>query len=247
MPGSTINDVVLAVCAGGLRSYLLGKEALPDKPLVAMAPISVRREDDKEGSGNQVSAMLVSLATDLEDPLDRLLDIRSSTQSSKIHAGALPANQITEFLPSETLAAAARVYTRTRLGGRHRPFFNVTITNVPGPPIPLYVAGARIHSAFGMAPILDGLGLILVIFSYHGRISIGISSCEQIVPDPDCMIDCISRSLDDLENTVRQADPVKLAAEYPDEEVARTDSTDSLKAFREASKALDKAIESLED
>ena len=65
----------------------------------------------------------------------------------------------------ETLAAAARVYTRTRIGGRHRPFFNVTITNVPGPPVPLYVAGARIHSAFGMAPILDGLGLILVVLS----------------------------------------------------------------------------------
>ena len=247
VPGATINDVVLAVCAGGLRNYLLGKKVLPRKPLVAMAPISVRKKEDAEGGGNQVSAMLVSLATDLDDPVDRLLDIRTSTQSSKIHASALPANQITEFLPSETLAAAARVYTRTRLGGRHRPFFNVTITNVPGPPIPLYVAGARIHSAFGMAPILDGLGLILVIFSYHGRISIGISSCQQIVPDPDCMVDCISLSLDELETAVRQADPVRLAAEYPDEEAESKDSTDSLKAFRDASKALDKAIESLED
>jgi WS/DGAT/MGAT family acyltransferase len=247
VPGATINDVVLAVCAGGLRSYLLGKKVLPPKPLVAMAPISVRKEEDREGSGNQVSAMLVSLATDLDDPLDRLLDIRASTQSSKIHAGALPANQLTEFLPSETLAAAARVYTRTRLGGRHRPFFNVTITNVPGPPMPLYLAGARIHSVFGMAPILDGLGLILVIFSYHGRISIGISSCQQIVPDPDCMVDCISRSLDELENAVRQANPVGLAAEYPQEEAEPRDSTDSLKAFRDASKALDKAIESLDD
>ncbi len=247
VPGATINDVVLAVCAGGLRNYLLEKKVLPRKPLVAMAPISVRREDDAEGSGNQVSAMLVSLATDLDDPIDRLLDIRANTQSSKIHASALPANQITEFLPSETLAAAARVYTRTRLGGRHRPFFNVTITNVPGPPFPLYVAGARIHSVFGMAPILDGLGLILVIFSYHGRISIGISSCQQIVPDPDCMVDCISRSLDELENAVKQADPCRLAAEHPDEEAEPQAPTDSLQAFRAASKALDQAIESLED
>jgi len=247
VPGATINDVVLAVCAGGLRSYLLGKKVLPHKPLVAMAPISVRTEKDKEGSGNQVSAMLVSLATDLDDPVDRLLNIKANTQRSKIHASALPANQITEFLPSETLAAAARVYTRTRLGGRHRPFFNVTITNVPGPPISLYVAGARIHSVFGMAPILDGLGLILVIFSYHGRLSIGISSCQQVVSDPACMVDCISRSLDDLENAVRQADLVRLATEYPDEEAEPPDSTDSLQAFRDASKALDQAIESLED
>ena len=239
--------MVLAVCAGGLRNYLLGKKVLPRQPLVAMAPISVRTEEDKKGNGNQVTAMLVSLATDLDDPVDRLLNIKANTQRSKIHASALPANQITEFLPSETLAAAARVYTRTRLGGRHRPFFNVTITNVPGPPIPLYVAGARIHSVFGMAPILDGLGLILVIFSYHGRLSIGISSCQQMVPDPACMVDCISRSLDELENAVSQANPVRLAAEYPDEEAEPQDLTDSLQAFRDASKALDKAIESLED
>ncbi len=247
VPGATINDVVLAVCAGGLRNYLLGKKVLPRQPLVAMAPISVRTEEDKKGNGNQVTAMLVSLATDLDDPVDRLLNIKANTQRSKIHASALPANQITEFLPSETLAAAARVYTRTRLGGRHRPFFNVTITNVPGPPIPLYVAGARIHSVFGMAPILDGLGLILVIFSYHGRLSIGISSCQQMVPDPACMVDCISRSLDELENAVSQANPVRLAAEYPDEEAEPQDLTDSLQAFRDASKALNQAIESLED
>ena len=245
VPGTTINDVVLAVCAGGLRSYLSGKNELPGEPLVAMAPISVRKEDDTVGVGNQVSAMLVSLATDLDDPVDRLLDIRASTQRSKIQASALPANQITEFLPSETLAAAARVYTRTRLGGRHRPFFNVTITNVPGPPVPLYVAGARIHSAFGMAPILDGLGLILVVFSYHGRISIGISSCQQIVPDPDCMIDCISRSLDELESTVGLADPKRLAAEHYDADPEMQDSSDPLQTFHDANRALDSAIESL--
>ena len=149
--------------------------------------------------------MLVSLATDVDNALDRLVHIRANTQRSKVHAGALPANRITEFVPSETLAAAARVYTRTRLGGYHRPFFNVTITNVPGPPVPLYVAGARIHSAFGMAPILDGLGLILVVLSYHGRISIGISSCEQIVPDPDNMAECMDRSLEELEHAISQA------------------------------------------
>jgi hypothetical protein len=98
-----------------------------------------------------------------------------------------------------------------------------------------------------MAPILDGLGLILVIFSYQGRISIGVSSCQQIVPDPECMVDCISRSLDELENEVRQADPHRLTAEDPDKEAVPQDSADSLIAFRAASKALDKAIESLED
>lgn len=245
VPGVTINDVVLAICAGGLRRYLAARDELPVKPLVAMAPISVRGEE--EGTGNQVSAMLVSLATDIDNPLDRLAHIRANTQRSKIHAGALPANKITEFLPSETLAAAARIYTRTRLGGHHRPFFNVTITNVPGPPVPLYVAGARIHSAFGMAPILDGLGLILVVLSYHGRISIGISSCEQIVPDPDNMAECIERSLDELEHAISQAGSVLKTAGQPMTEVESPETADALKEFRDASKALDKAIDSLGD
>lgn len=245
VPGVTINDVVLSICAGGLRRYLLDKGELPVKPLVAMAPISVRGEE--EGTGNQVSAMLVSLATDVDNAFDRLVHIRANTQRSKIHAGALPANKLTEFLPSETLAAAARVYTRTRLGGFHRPFFNVTITNVPGPPVPLYVAGAKIHSAFGMAPILDGLGLILVVLSYRGRISIGISSCEQIVPDPDFMAECFGRSLDELEQAISQVGPaLKSTGQTVVQESAHKDD-DPLKAFHDASKALDKAIESLGD
>lgn len=247
VPGVTVNDVVLAICAGGLRSYLDSKSELPVKPLVAMAPISVRAADDGKGAGNQVSAMLVSLATDIDDAVDRLVHIRANTQRSKIHATALPANKITEFLPSETLAAAARVYTRTRLGGRHRPFFNVTITNVPGPPVPIYAAGARIHSIFAMAPILDGLGLILVVLSYHGRISIGITSCQQIVPDPENMAECFADSLDELELAVSQADPAKLGVDYQSRQAELQDSKAPLKAFHDASKALDEAIESLED
>lgn len=245
VPGVTVNDVVLAICAGGLRRYLDERGELPVKPLVAMAPISVRGEAD--GAGNQVSAMLVSLATDIENPLDRLIHIRANTQRSKIHAGALPANKLTEFVPSETLAAAARIYTRTRLGGYHRPFFNVTITNVPGPPVPLYVAGARIHSAFGMAPILDGLGLILVVISYHGRISIGISSCEQIVPDPDNMAECISSALDELEQAVCQVETVLETGGQAMPQKQTGEATDPLKAFHDAGRALDKAIDSLGD
>lgn len=245
VPEVTVNDVVLTICAGGLRRYLSGRGELPAKPLVAMAPISVRA--DEEGTGNQVSAMLVGLATDVENELDRLIRIRANTQRSKIHASALPAHQITEFLPSETLAAAARVYTRTRLGGHHRPFFNVTITNVPGPPVPLYVAGARIHSAFGMAPILDGLGLILVVLSYNGSLSIGINSCEQIVPDPDTMAECIERAFNELEIAVKRAGPNLRSIGPPAQQEMPSKRADAKRAFDDASQALDKAIESLGD
>jgi WS/DGAT/MGAT family acyltransferase len=223
----------------------LRRDDLPSKPLVAMAPISVR--DGAEGTGNQVSAMLVGLATDADNELDRLVRIRANTQRSKIHASALPANRITEFLPSETLAAAARLYTRTRLGGHHRPFFNVTITNVPGPPVPLYVAGARIHSAFGMAPILDGLGLILVVLSYNGRISIGVNSCEQIVPDPDNMAECIEQAFGDLELAVAEAGPIHHYTGRTELEASPNRRAEALQAFHEAGRALDKAIDSLGD
>jgi WS/DGAT/MGAT family acyltransferase len=247
VPGVTVNDVILSVCAGALRRYLSDAGLLPDKPLVAMAPISVRQEEQKGDEGNQVSAMLVDLATDLDHPMERLRRIHESTRSSKIHAGAMPANRITEFIPSETLAAAARVYTRTRLGGQHRPFFNLIITNVPGPPFPLYLAGARIGQSYAMAPILDGLGLILVIFSYAGRISIGITSCQDMVPEPEGLADCFEQSLTELEEAAAQLDPSAVAAEQKAAGVAVLEGEDPLGEFHKAERALDAAIESLRE
>jgi diacylglycerol O-acyltransferase len=246
VPGATVNDVILAVCAGGLRSYLMTNQQLPDQPLVAMAPISVRETGQKGEEGNQVSAMLVSLATDIADPFERLCKIQENTCSSKVHAGAIPANQITEFIPSETLAAAARVYTRTRLGGRLRPFFNLIITNVPGPPFPLYVAGARISRIYGMAPILDGLGLLLVIFSYNGKISIGITSCQQMVPDPERLAQCFERSLEDMEAAAGKIDHDELNATQIVAEDTPSHENDPLSEFHQAEQALDAAIEALQ-
>ncbi len=204
LPEVTVNDVVLSICAGGLRKYLLSRDALPADPLVAMAPVSVRRKEQKGQMGNQVSAMLVDLDTNQEDALRRLLRIHANTLGSKTYSKALPANRIAEFIPSETAALAARLYSMTRLGDRHRPFFNLVITNVPGPPVPLYMAGARIDHTFSTAPILDGLGLIIVIFSYAGRLSITLTSCREIVPDPEQLADYIAESMDELEEDIYQ-------------------------------------------
>ncbi len=239
VPGCTINDVVLAICAGGLRYYLQEKSVLPKKSLVAMAPISVRSEEGDKQAGNKVSAMLVDLETVVDNPLSRLLKIQANTSRSKIHANAVSVAELSDFMPSETLAAATRVYTRTRIGGRHRPFFNVTITNVPGPPVDLYMAGAKIHAVHGMAPILDGLGLLLVVLSYRQRISIGITSCEQIVPDPEFMADCFAQSLEDLELTTCQ--------EQSEPPVATVDANEVRKEspFASATRALDEALDSL--
>jgi len=265
VPDATVNDVVLAVCAGGLRRYLTGRKALPEKPLIAMAPVSVRQDHQKGGMGNQVSAMLVSLATDEVDPVERLLHICRSTQASKVYSSALPANKIAEFIPSETLAAASRLYTRTRLGGHHRPFFNLTITNVPGPTVPLYLAGAPIRQQFGMAPILDGLGLIIVVLSYAGRLSLGITSCYTVIPDPAWLGECFEEALNELETSVAQASPARLAAGATGKprpatttrapgaqpgghrkDTRSVSGSEALERLRGASKALDKAIENLQ-
>ena len=246
--GATVNDVVLAVCAGGLREYLLERGALPEKPLVAMAPVSVRSNEQKGLAGNQVSAMLVNLATDSADALDRLWQVCRSTQAAKIYSSAIPANKIAEFIPSETLAAAARLYSRTRLGGRHRPLFNLTITNVPGPPVPLYLAGARIKQQFGMAPILDGLGLTIVVLSYAGRISLGLTSCYTVIPDLGRLGLCLEHALQDLEAGAqaaagkhrRAASRAGVKKERPPEH-----ASEAVQRLRGASKALQDAMDSL--
>lgn len=197
--GATLNDVVLAICAGALRRWLEDEDALPRKPLVAMVPISVRSSDDSGSLGNQVSAMLVDLATDLDEPHLRLASIQRATRTAKVSGRALPANRLMELVPSETAALATRLYTRLEIAERHRPFFNLVITNVPGPQMPIFLAGARIHRYVGTAPVFDGMGMILAIFSLDGRLSIGITACAKIMPDVARFEDLLEDSLRELE------------------------------------------------
>ncbi|MBC2715632.1 MAG: wax ester/triacylglycerol synthase family O-acyltransferase [Desulfobacteraceae bacterium] len=188
IPGSTVNDVILTICAGALRRYLVAKNDLPDEPLVAMVPVSIRTKKQKNTMGNQVSAMFIQLATDVEDHIERLQKICENTKTGKTYHEALDAKSLTsyaEFIPFALGGLAARVYSRADISKRHKPFFNVVITNVPGPQIPLYMAGHRLLTHMAMAPIFDGMGLILTIFSYNGMISISPTSAQNIMPDID--------------------------------------------------------------
>ena len=200
VPGATVNDVLLAVCAGALRQWLVTREALPARPLVAMVPMSMRGKDQKESLGNQVSAALVELATDVPDPHLRLAAIRRGSRRAKGYGRALPAQQLMELVPSETAALASRMYTRLKIADRHRPMFNLVITNVPGPQIPLYLAGARISGHLGMAPVFDGMGLIVVIFSLDGKLSIGLNACAEVAPDIEELETLLTASLAALES-----------------------------------------------
>ena len=205
VPGCTLNDVVLTICTGALRAYLLSKEALPDKPLVAMVPVSTRTQDEHQDMGNQVSAMLVQLPTTEEKPIKQLTKIHHNTQTGKSYQQAIGARQLikyTEFIPFALGAQATRLYTRMNVSRYHRPFFNLVITNVPGPQVPLYMNGHQMLAHMGMAPVFDGMGLILPVFSYNGVLSISPTVAANVMPDVDLFTRMIRESANQLEQAV---------------------------------------------
>jgi diacylglycerol O-acyltransferase / wax synthase len=184
--GTTVNDVVLAACTMSLRRWLIDHDALPDKSLVASVPISVHSETPEDAGTNRVSAMMVSLPVLLDDPVEQLLAIREDTKNAKEMHRALGADTLTglaEFAPPRLLNQASRLYSRLNLADRHRPVHNLVISNVPGPPIPLYCAGGRVLATYPMGPILEGAGLNLTVLSNMGNVDFGAIACREMVPD----------------------------------------------------------------
>jgi diacylglycerol O-acyltransferase / wax synthase len=199
--GATVNDVVLAVCGGSLRKYLRDKRELPRESLLAMAPISVRTKAQRGTGGNQVSAMVVPLHTEIRDPVERLNAVHEGAVQSKALTQAVGARLLTDygqFIPSALAGSAARLYSRFGLANSANPFFNTVVTNVPGPQRPLYFCGARMVTTYGMGPIGDGLGLIHGVFSYCGQITIAATSCRKQMPDPAFYAKCLQDSFDEM-------------------------------------------------
>ncbi len=199
--GATVNDVVLAVCAGALRLYLAARDELPDAPLVAAVPVSVRTAQEFASFGNMVSGWFANLATDVEDPATRLRDIRDAARSAKrvFESGAEDVVMDWARLPIPALwAAAAPLYASSPLTERLPPIFNVLISNVPGPPIPLYAGEARVVSVFPFGPVLDVIGLNLTVLSYVDSIEVGIMTCPELVPEVWSLTDYLRESLAEL-------------------------------------------------
>jgi WS/DGAT/MGAT family acyltransferase len=197
----SVNDVVLGLCAGALRKYLEHVGEHPDGPLVAMVPVSVRTEEQKGAHGNQVSSMLCSLATDVDDPVERLLTIHAGTTEAKEQINIIGAEALTdwvEFAAPALLGRAVRLYSRTRMADRHRPLFNVTVSNVPGPPFPLYSAGARMIAHYPMGPIFDGGGLNITLMSYMDSLDFGLVACSDVVDDVWFIAEALTEALDEL-------------------------------------------------
>lgn len=192
--GSSINDVVLAVCGGALRRYLLVHDELPPASLVAIAPISIRHADATVARSS-VSMMRVPLGTDIAEPVERLRHVHGHTSSAHEMEHAIGARELTDLsqhAPARTLATTARLLSGASLGvGKHAPLANCTVTNVPGPTIPLYLDGARMTYFSAIMPITDGMGLVFAVTSHDGRIVISPTSCRELVPEPEVLAQCI--------------------------------------------------------
>lgn len=199
--GTTVNDVVLAVCAGALRRYLEGRNALPEQPLIAVVPISVRSAEELDRVTNKVSAMFTSLLTHVPDPVERLRGICRVTRGAKETHNAIGADMLqtwAEFAAPTTFHLASRFYTRFRLADRHRPVHNVVISNVPGPPFTLYLAGAELEALYALGPIMQGAGLNITVVSYRGSVDFGFTVSADLVPDVWDLANAVAPAVEEL-------------------------------------------------
>jgi diacylglycerol O-acyltransferase len=199
--GCTVNDVVLAMCAGAMRNFLQAGDELPEHPLVSVVPVSVTPDVAHLSGSNKVSAMFVQLPTHEPDPLERIRLISEGTKGAKNEHQALGADTLQNWAEHATpnvFALAARLYTRMRLADRHRPVANLVISNVPGPDFPLYLGGAEMLAGFPLGPVMDGMGLNITIMSYRGVLYWGLVSCARAVPRLWDLAAAIPEALDEL-------------------------------------------------
>jgi WS/DGAT/MGAT family acyltransferase len=192
--GVSVNDVVMAVSAGVLRTWLRERDALPDHPLVAMVPVSLRDDSPNALLGNRVSAMLAQLPTHLADPVDRLRVCHEASRYAKSRQAFVPqvlVDEVTNFSPPALTARAFRMVFDSHLSNRV-PLFNVVISNIPGSPQPLYLAGARLLAHYPLSVVTDGLGLNITVISYLGHMDFGLVADRDAVPD----LDVLTKNLD---------------------------------------------------
>ncbi len=203
--GVSVNDVVLAICSGSLRRYLEARDALPDRTMVAQVPMAIHRDehhvDPETVPGNLLSAMGAALPVHLALPADRVRAVQASTRAARTLHDALGDDLLADLVavpPPLVLSALVRAYAWLRLDQRMPPIFNAIVSNVPGPPGPLYCCGAQLRHAYLLGPLLVGSGLNITVLSYRDSIDIGIVICPEIVDDPWEIADGMAPALADL-------------------------------------------------
>jgi diacylglycerol O-acyltransferase / wax synthase len=206
----TLNDIVLAICGGALRRFLEENDNLPAKPLTAGIPVSVRPKDD-ENTGNAITFIISTLATDIADPVERLAAIRASVQHAKEHVQSLPRAAMTQY--TVLLMAPTLLTLLTGIGGRTRPMFNVTISNVPGPDKPMYFRGAELLATYPASIVTHGQAINITCQSYAGMMNFGFTGCHASLPHMQRVAVYTGEALDELERAFIK--PAKAAAKRP--------------------------------
>jgi diacylglycerol O-acyltransferase / wax synthase len=199
LPGATVNDAVLAVISGAVRQYLHDADELPTESLVALMPIS-QRDGDSEGLGNKLDFTTIPLGTDIDDPLERLRRLHETATKKKAAQkgeGAARLVQIANAVPAGLMGVAGRLALQLDLSDKVSGT-NVSITNVPGPSAPLYMTGAKLVDIYGFAALANGLGLINMVASCGGSLTVGFQCGAARMPDPERYESCLRQSMAEL-------------------------------------------------
>ena len=189
----TINDIFMAATGGAIRKYLERKGELPARTLNAMVPMSTRGTDKEMDSGNQIGMAPMALRTDIADPVERVLAIRRGTSKTKAATSALGKDLVARLVHVIPAVAAEQL---VRLG--IVAMCNVTVSNVRGPDVPLYMAGAQLELFLAVSIAFDGIGLNVTGFSYNGTLWVCFVACRDMLPDPEEFCDCLKESFADL-------------------------------------------------
>jgi WS/DGAT/MGAT family acyltransferase len=201
VPGSTLNDVALTIIGGALRDYLDKLAELPEESLMTACPISIRTDQPGQPTlGNQISAMIVPLRTDVADPVERLAAVAEATRTAKEREGAISAQLMTDIQANLTAAASAAVARLVLLAAQRVVVVNTIVSNVPGPQQPIYLRGRRLRMNLPAVTLVDGMGLVHGVTSYNGELVIGFTVDAAAVPDPKSYERCLHAAVVELES-----------------------------------------------
>ena len=228
---TTVNDVVLAACTQALRAYLADHGEHLSRPLVVSVPVSVRGKASDSAAANQVSNMFVRLPVHLDDPTEQLRAVNDDTSNAKAVHEVLSADiigDVTEITPPAMFRFASRMYSSAGLADRLAPIHNLVVSNVPGPPVPLYVAGARLRGAYPFGPLIEGSALNITVLSNMGNLDIGVIACPDVAPDIDGLVAGIIEGIEVLRaaaesEVARSAPPTRRTS--PPRRAARGDAS----------------------
>ena len=200
--GVTLNDVVLGASALAVRRYLEARDALPDEPLICLVPVSLKTETEKKELSNKVTTMSIRLPTHLADPAEVLRAVHRETADAKHVFQAVDGDLVPQWLemaPPLLTALTAQLYSELGLADKTPPMMNLAVSNMRGPPIPLYFGGARVEAVYPMGPVGEGMGLNLTVLSNMGRLDVGVLACRELVPDPWEIADDFAQCVRELE------------------------------------------------